>query len=174
MGVKVATGTIRILSVGSNVLSFFRPAHRPHESSGGFSLLELMLVLLLLGLVYGLASPMLSDGSIGLEMKSAARQLAAGLRKARSVAVTERREAVLSLDLGERTFSVSGDPKIYALPKRLEFSLFTAQSEVVQEQVGTIRFFADGSSTGGRISFWNGEGKQEVDIDWLTGRVKIL
>lgn len=133
-----------------------------------------MLVLLLLGLVYGLAGPMLSGGSVGLEMKAAARQLAAGLRKARSVAITERRESVLSLDLDARTFSVSSDPKTYTLSKRLELSLFTAQSEVVREQVGAIRFFADGSSTGGRIRLGSGEGKLEVDVDWLTGRVKIL
>jgi general secretion pathway protein H len=145
-----------------------------HNSSGGFSLLELMLVLLLLGLAYGLTGPMLSEGSVGLDMKSAARQLAAGLRKARSVAVTERRESIVSLNVEARTFSVTGDPKVYALPKRLDFKLFTAQSEVVREQVGNIRFFADGSSTGGRITLGTGENKLEVDVDWLTGRVKIL
>lgn len=174
MAAKVAMGTIRILSVGNDTLRFFRPVHSANKSTSGFSLLELMLVLLLLGVVYGLAGPMLGNGSVGLEMKAAARQLAAGLRKARSVAVTERHDSVLLLDVEARTFSVTGDPKIYALPKRLEFTLFTAQSEVVREQSGSIRFFADGSSTGGRITLGSGEGKQEVDVDWLTGRVKIL
>ena len=107
-------------------------------------------------------------------MKAAARQLAAGLRKARSVAVTERREASLSLDVEARSFVVTGDPKPYALPKRLDLKLFTAQSEVVRDQTGRIRFFADGSSTGGRITLGGGEDRQEVDVDWLTGRVKVL
>ena len=55
----------------------------------GFTLFELLLVVLLLGLVYALAGPALTAGTPGLDAKSAARQLAAGLRKVRSVAATE-------------------------------------------------------------------------------------
>ena len=140
---------------------------------GGFTLLELMVVLLLLGLLYGLAMPMLGAGSTGLDIKAASRQLAAGLRKTRGIAVTQRREAVLTLDVEGRTFSLTGDPKIYALPKRLELALFTAQSELVREKTGGIRFFPDGTSTGGRITVSAGESKQLVDVDWVTGRVAI-
>ena len=144
------------------------------RGSRGFTLIELLVVLLLLGLMYGLAAPMLGAGSTGVDMKAASRQLAAGLRKARGVAVTERREAVLTLDVEGRRFSVTGDPKIYALPRQLELALFTAQSELVREKTGNIRFFPDGTSTGGRVTVSAGESMQEVDVDWLTGRVKIL
>jgi len=44
----------------------------------GFTLLELLLVLFLLGLVYALSGPVLGAGSGGLSIKTAARQLAAG------------------------------------------------------------------------------------------------
>ena len=141
--------------------------------SRGFTLLELIVVLLLLGLLYGLTAPMLSAGSAGLEMKAASRQLAAGLRKARGVAVAERRDAVLELDVAQRTFSLTGDPKIYSLPKQLELSLFTAQSELVREETGGIRFFPDGTSTGGRVTISAGTSQQWVDVDWVTGRVTI-
>ncbi len=141
--------------------------------SGGFTLFELLLVLLLMGMLYGLAVPMLGAGSAGLDMKAASRQLAAGLRKARGIAVTERREAVLTLDVNGRTFWLTGDPKTYSLPKQLELALFTAQSELVREKTGGIRFFPDGTSTGGRITVSVGESKQQVDVDWVTGRVAI-
>lgn len=140
----------------------------------GFTLLELMLVLLLLGLVYGLSGPVLSEKPVGLEMQSAARQLAAGLRKARGVAIAQHREAALTLDIRNRHFSVTGDPQSYNLPKSLDYSLFTAQSELIQEQAGNIRFFPDGSSTGGRISLTSGKITHEVDVNWITGRVKVL
>lgn len=139
----------------------------------GFTLFELLLVLVLLGLMYGLAAPMLGAGSTGLDMKAASRQLAAGLRKARGVAVAERREAVLTLDLDGRTFSLTGDSKTYFLPKQLDLALFTAQSELVREKIGGIRFFPDGTSTGGRVTISAGESKQLVDVDWVTGRVTI-
>jgi len=141
--------------------------------SGGFTLFEVLLVLLLAGLVYGLAVPMLGSGSTGVEVKSASRQLAAGLRKARSVAVTERRETVLTLDVDRRTFSLTGDPKTYSIPKQLELALVTSQSELVHEKIGGIRFFPDGTSTGGRVTVSAGESKQRVDVDWVTGRVAI-
>ncbi len=56
--------------------------------SQGFTLLELLLAVFLLGLVYALSGPLLEAGNAGLSIKSAARQLAAGFRKARSIAVT--------------------------------------------------------------------------------------
>lgn len=143
------------------------------SSCRGFTLLELLLVLLLLGLVYGLAGPMLSSGSAGLDMKAATRQLAAGLKKARGIAITERQEASLTIDVNARTFSVSGDPRIYALSRRLEVALYTAQSELSRDQVGGIRFFPDGSSTGGRITVSLAASKQTVDVDWVTGRVTV-
>jgi general secretion pathway protein H len=145
---------------------------RPRNA--GFTLLELLLVLLLMGLVYALAGPLIDTGTVGLDMKAAARQLAAGLRKARSVAVTEHREAVLTLDVEGRKFAVSGDATIYTLPTKLEYALFTAQSEVMEEKTGGIRFFPDGGSTGGRVTISVGESKQIVDVDWITGRVKVL
>lgn len=130
-------------------------------------------MLLLLGLVYGLAGPTIGNTSIGLESRSATRQLAAGLRKARGLAVAEQRDAVLSLDVEARSFTVTGDPKVYSLSKRLDLALFTAQSELTRDQVGNIRFFPDGSSTGGRITVEAGDSKLAVDVDWVTGRVTL-
>jgi general secretion pathway protein H len=140
----------------------------------GFTLIELLVVLLLLGIVYALAGPMLDVGGSGVDVKAATRQLAAGLRKARGTAIAEGRDATLTLQVEARRFSVSGDPKVYGLPGSVALSLFTARSEVVGGDSGSIRFHADGSSTGGRITVSVGDAKQSVDVDWLTGRVKIL
>ena len=52
--------------------------------------------------------------------------------------------------------------------------LFTAQSDLVSDKIGAIRFFPDGGSNGGRVTVFAGERKYEVDVDWLTGRVAIL
>lgn len=139
----------------------------------GFTLLELSLVLFILGLVYALAAPALSKGAPGLDVRAAAQQLAAGLRKARSVAAMERREAVLVLDVEGRRFSVTGDGKTYDLPRSVELSMVTAQSEQTDDKTGRVRFYPDGSSTGGHIVVAIAETKQLVNIDWLTGRVSI-
>jgi general secretion pathway protein H len=89
------------------------------------------------------------------------------------MALATRRDATLTLDLEAGEFEVSGTGGARTLPKGLELKLFTAQSEVTSERRGSIRFYPDGSSTGGRITVASGERKYLVDVDWLTGRVSI-
>jgi general secretion pathway protein H len=69
---------------------------------------------------------------------------------------------------------VPPDPRVHALPPGIELKLFTAQRDLVSDQVGTVRFYPDGGSNGGRITLAAGERKFDVDVDWLTGRVAVL
>lgn len=140
----------------------------------GVSLLELLIVLMIIAFVSAIAIPMLSGGVSNTELRSAARQLAAGLRLARSEAVTQRRETFLVVDLAGRRFKVDREAREYPLPRNVELKLFTAQKDLVDDKVGAIRFYPDGGSNGGRITLASGERKYEVDVDWLTGRVAIL
>ena len=57
------------------------------------------------------------------------------------------------------------------LPEDIALELFTARSELESDTVGRVRFFPDGSSTGGRITLSLAERRYMVDVDWLTGRV---
>jgi general secretion pathway protein H len=140
----------------------------------GFSLIELMVVLAILGLAYALVPPLFSGAHASAELKGATRQIAAGLRQARLYAVTRRTEAVLSLDVEQRAFTLSGDPRTYRLPRQVHLKLVTAQREVIGDTVAAIRFYADGSSNGGRVTLDSGERSFDVDVNWLTGRVAIL
>src|SRR5581483_465784 len=140
----------------------------------GVTLLELLIVLALMALVTGIVFPMLGAPVSTSELRASARQLAAGLRLARSEAVAQRRETFLVVDLAGKRFKVDRDPQEHALPRRVELKLFTAQQDLVNDRVGAIRFFPDGGSNGGRISVASGARKFDVDVDWLTGRVARL
>ena len=140
----------------------------------GVTLIELLVVLMLMAIIAAIAIPMLGPGVSNAELRSAARQVAAGLRMARDDAVATRTDTRLMLDLEHRTFQIERDPRVHALPRELEMKLFTAQSDIVDEHVGAIRFYPDGGSTGGRVTLSAGERKFDVDVDWLTGRVAIL
>ena len=140
----------------------------------GVTLLELLIVLSIMAIVAALVLPMFGGGVSTGELKGAARQVAAGLRLARSEALATRQETRVLLDLEHRTFRIERDARLITLPRQIELKLFTAQSDLVDDKVGAIRFFPDGGSNGGRVTLAVGERKYDVDVDWLTGRVAIL
>ena len=140
----------------------------------GFTLLEILIVLVIGVLLVALVPPLLSGMSGAAELRGAARQLAAGLRNARNEAVTHQQEAVLTLDLERRRFGVTGDPREIALPESVALKLYTAQSELLDSATGGIRFFPDGSSTGGAITVSGPKLAYRVNVDWLTGTVAIV
>lgn len=143
------------------------------KRQAGFTLLELLVVMVLMGLMYTLVPPMFTSGG-GAELRAAARQLAAGLRKTRNQAIISRQEAVLTVDVAARQFRVAGDARQFTLPREAQVNVFTAKSEAVDDKVAAIRFYPDGSSTGGGITLVNGGRQFRVDVDWLTGNVTLL
>jgi len=140
----------------------------------GFNLREVLVALALLAMIYALVPPMINVGGSTAELKAGARQVAAGLRKARSQAITTRGEATLTVDVDGRRFWLSGEDKPRGLPRQADINVFTAQGEVADPSTAAIRFYPDGSSTGGRVTLAMGERKFHVDVDWLTGQVAIL
>lgn len=141
----------------------------------GVTLIELIVVLAIMALGAALVVPMVGGTGVSNgDLKAASRKVAAGLRHARSEAIAMRRETELLLDLEARSFVVAGDAREVELPSKVELKLFTAQSDIVDARRGAIRFFPDGGSNGGRVTLAAGERKYEVDVDWLTGRVRIL
>lgn len=141
--------------------------------SRGFTLLEIIVVLVIGAIAYSLMIGITSRGASTSDLKAAARTLASGLRQAQTMAITTRRDASLTVDMESREYTLPGETAPRDLPKGIDLKLYTAQSEVTSERKGGIRFYPDGSSTGGRITVSAGERKYLVDVDWLTGRVSI-
>lgn len=140
----------------------------------GFTLIELLVVISIAAMLVAVTPPLISRALPGVELKGAARQLSAALRFARNRAVTVRESTTVQVDVEQRRITVSGKPKPIQLSDRLEVKMLTAESESQGEKVGGIRFFPDGGSTGGRVTFTRDERELAVDVDWLTGRVRIL
>ncbi|HXN16095.1 MAG TPA: GspH/FimT family pseudopilin [Usitatibacter sp.] len=139
----------------------------------GFTLLEVIIVLAIGAVAYAILLSAVSRGASGADLKYAARMFASGLRQAQTTAMATRRDTLLTVDLDAREFTIPGVQEVQHLPKGIDLKLYTAQTEVVSERRGSIRFYPDGSSTGGRITVSSGERKYLVDVDWLTGRVSI-
>jgi general secretion pathway protein H len=140
----------------------------------GFTLMEMLVVLFIVSLLLVTIPPFLAAGMATASAKGAARQLASDLRFARSMAIAGQQEAVLALDLDNRSYRVPIANRSVSLSNSLSLVLVTAESERIGEGQGMIRFFPDGSATGGRITVGHGNGQYDVDVDWLSGKVTLL
>lgn len=141
---------------------------------GGFTLVELLVVLAIISLLLALTPAAFNRIMPGLEVQSATRQLAASLRSARSAAIRDNTETTLTIDLEARLYRLDELGREQAIDEGIEVSMLTARSELESEQTGRIRFYPDGTSTGGRVTFAGGGAAYDVLVDWLTGRIRII
>ena len=141
--------------------------------AGGYTLVELLVVLTIIVAVLALAPPLFSHGLSSTELRGAARQVATGLRYAQSTAVSQRREVLFTLDLDAHRYQVAPRPPVQ-LPMDLPLTLVTARSEVVGAGQAAIRFYPDGSATGGRVTLGVAPNSYQVDVNWITGRVSFV
>ncbi len=58
-------------------------------------------------------------------------------------------------------------------PTNLGLQLLTGTAELIDDGSGRIRFYPDGTSTGGRVTVTDAGRDYNVRIDWLTGRVTV-
>lgn len=143
------------------------------DRQDGFTLLELLVVLTIISLMAVIAAPRFAGALPGAELDSGARKLAAGLREARSLAVSINRDVPFTLSGGANRYAVGATGKSRPLPGKLAITLVTGRTEVTGANQGSIRFFPDGSSTGGRIELTGAGGKRSIEVDWLTGRIRL-
>jgi general secretion pathway protein H len=138
----------------------------------GFTLLELIVVLFIVVLGFSVVGINLSSGNDATKLKVAARDIVSALRFARGQALISHQETTVTLDLAENTYTVSGRDKVYSIDKVIDVTVVTAQNEIT-EGLGSIRFFADGSSTGGRVTLERDKTAWKIDINWLTGQIEL-
>ncbi len=149
-----------------------RPRRHPPVAAG-FSLLELLLVMSIMALGFVFIAPNFAKTMDGVRYRSAIREVASGLRQVRGIALSQGREAVFFVDVEKHVYRIDRLPKTHRLPDFIDLTLVIAESELREPGTGTIRFFPDGSATGGGVILEWGARRKQVKVNWLTGRVNI-
>ena len=155
-----------------------RPQHV--HTAGGFTLLELLVVLTIAGLLVAAVPPMISAVIPGAELKGATRELAVSLRDARFDAVS-RGVPVNVRFMTDPTGYTIDDAAMQSLPRNATLSVVPLTTPGIQLQDNAdpmseafrLRFHPDGSSSGARISLSRGNHNYSISVGWLMGRVTI-
>jgi len=145
---------------------------RPTRSAGGFTLVELLVVLVIAALVLGMVGTSISRNISGAEMRTAASKVAASLRYTRTQAILTKSEQVFLVDTEKRTYQ-AGEREAEELPEGMNVELNTARSELTSETAGGIRFYPDGGSTGGNVRLEANGRIYRVNVAWLTGEASV-
>jgi general secretion pathway protein H len=144
----------------------------PREREAGFTLIEMIAVLVVAGLLIGLVIARGPMRSRTLDAKAASGEIAMALREARAQAIGADEPVSVTLDLKGHAYQIGNRPP-RALPKWIELAITTATGEARGGERPGILFEPDGSSTGGEIKLTDGPTKFRILVDWLSGRVRV-
>lgn len=133
----------------------------------------MLLVLTVVVIGFAVIGANISSGTDATGHQAAARDLVSALRYAKGEALIGRQEMTVALDLNDNSYTVSRRDKVYTLPKAIGLTVVTAQEELSGDGVANIRFYPDGSSTGGRIKLEQNGINWQIDINWLTGQIEL-
>jgi general secretion pathway protein H len=135
-------------------------AGRARKDLGGFTLIEMLVVLAITGLVSALAFPALDRALRRQAFEAAANAIDLGLREARADAIRTSQPTRFVLGADRRSIVRYGAPPI-VIPRDMTLSLPTRG----------IGFYGDGTSTGGEIAIGGiGRGRR-LSVDPGSGAV---
>jgi general secretion pathway protein H len=141
----------------------------------GFSLIEMLLVLVILALVSSLFVPTLRHGGRDKTPAAMAYELQAVFLKARANAISRGVTESIQLDLTEKEVTYSGAEQAIRIPESLQANLLVGRQLLVTDGAATLLFFPDGGSSGVKVTFTDQKRNVAgVVVSWLTGTPVVL
>lgn len=137
----------------------------------GFTLAELLIAITIAGLLLAIGAPASVNLYRNMQYHSAVSDVMTTLSGARIAAVQAGTSADVQVNPRERSLK-SGEEVVY-IPDSIDIEVLAAR-ELNFNDTGVIRFYPDGSSSGGVVALSSSAGKSsEVQVDWLLGRVSL-
>ena len=137
----------------------------------GFTLIEMLVVLVIMGLIIGLVVARGLSRSPGFLLRSEAAVLASSLSEARGRAIAVDHDINVGISRNPPGLTITGRPLV-ALPPSLTLALLTADGDI--DPLGRhLVFHPDGGANGGGLLLANEAGRIAIAVAWLTGRISV-
>ena len=166
-----------------------------HAKTGyGFTLLELIVVLVLISVMAAFVGPKLTGSMSNMGLKTACKTISASLRYARSRATSERIPYAALFDFENNRLTIEADqnsfkedaekegddeadknkPRSYLLPDGVELEKAISGGDEFDSEIFKIVFFPAGCSSGGDVILRNERKKRyKIGVDYITGAVQL-
>lgn len=144
---------------------------RDGSGNAGFTLVEMLAVLVIIALTAGAISMLYRSPSSDAQLKTASLTAASRLRDIRSGAMVSGTDRLAVIDVAQRSIEFGNGIPPLTFPGSIDIDVMSADSERLSPSAAGIRFFPNGSSTGGTINLRARDKAYEVRVNWLTGRV---
>lgn len=144
----------------------------------GFTLIELVIVLIIIGIATGLAGIYIGSSSDNLALRTFTKDVSAILRYARNHAASEKVTYHFIIDIEEKMYRLYADKVVEDKPLVVINKPIPEELEVIVENTGEdvydIQFFPRGSSSGGIIEVKNEKGGAYlILVNRITGKVEV-
>lgn len=155
-----------------------------HEPRSGFTLLELLIVMVILAIAAAMVIPNISSGK-DLEATSAARLITADLEYAQNMAITHQEPVTVTFSVSSESYTLSNTsgPLIHPMTKTAYTIALASQQgfsglDIVSANFGgsdTVSFDEIGTpSNAGSVTVQSGASRYRIDVAAATGRVTVV
>jgi general secretion pathway protein H len=139
----------------------------------GFTLLELIVVLVIMGLGVALVLPSLSGPLESARFRQGVAEVRSTLVQARSRAASTGKVRVVRFDIERGEYGIPSDNVGRTLPEGVKLSSIASPGGKVEAGVSELRFFPDGSADGAEVVLRDADaGRLRLTVDPMTGLVE--
>lgn len=136
----------------------------------GFTLLELLIVLFLITLMLGLSSVFFANTLPAGKFHATAREMAATIKHARSLAEIQGKDQSLLINLDTKEYGIKG-LKTMNIPGNINIKIEDPFYGDIRQGKYTFTFHSYGSAEGGTIVLWDDKRSVSISLDPIVGSI---
>jgi general secretion pathway protein H len=144
----------------------------PYSRRAGFTLLELIIVMLLISLIFGLSSVLFTNMLPSVRLNSTAKKISATIRHARSLAKISGEVKTIVIDLDSKLFGIE-DRSHEDIPSEVNIKVIDPLYGEVSKGKYKLNVNTTGGIEGCTIVVWNNKKTVSIEIDPIVGAVVV-
>jgi prepilin-type N-terminal cleavage/methylation domain-containing protein len=144
----------------------------PLKGCPGFTLLELIIVIFLMALIFGISAVFFVNALPSGRFNATVRDLASSIRHARSLAQTEGTDQSVFIDIDSKKYGIEGKSS-KPFPPDVNIKVIAPFSGVVVSGSYSFHFRQSGGSDGGEVVLWNTKKTVHVVLDPVVGSTVV-